>query len=511
MKNIQIEEIDNSIESLILTGMIVSKDFLQEMSVLYQSHLIEIPFVRTVAGWCLDYWQQYQKAPGIHIQDIYNSHARKGMDEDQAEMIEDYLSSISREYEKERAEKFNVNYLLSQTEARFKERSLLHLSEDIKTALSQGKTEDAELLQANYKRVERPLSNGVNPFTDQAAIADVFENEEKNILFTMPGALGKFLGPVEREALISLMGSEKKGKTWWLMEFGLRAMKARCNVVFFSCGDMSQRQVIRRIYCNLAGASSKKEGQIFMPVLDCRLNQENSCNRPERSCRVGILEGDEKIEYSEAFDYEICTACRKSNDSNWEGAHWKRPENVSRLTWEKAIEVGKKTASRLGKSNFKIATYPNNTINVRGIQNQLDLWERTEGFVADVIIVDYADILAPEDKRKEFRHQQNETWQALRALSQQRSCAVIVATQADADSYDRVSIGAKNFSEDKRKYGHATMFITLNQTAEEKEEGVMRLGKMFVREDDFTKRQCTVLQCLDIGKPYLASYIKKRK
>ncbi len=510
MKNIRIEEIDSSIETLILTGMIVSKDFLQEMTVLYQPHLIETVFVRTVAGWCLDYFKKFQNAPGAHIQDIYNSHTRKGMDEDQADMIGTFLNSISEEYVKEKAEKFNVNYLLSQTEARFKEQSLLCLSEDIKTSLIEGKVEEAELAQLNFQRVERPSSNGVNPFTDQAAIAEVFENEEKNILFRMPGALGKFLGPIERESLVALMGSEKKGKTWWLLEFSLRAMKSRCNVAFFSCGDMSQRQVIYRIYRNLA-RTAKKDGEIFIPVLDCQLNQENSCNRPERVCHTGILEGNEKIDFSEAYDYTVCTACKDLKNSNWEGAHWKKPEVVFKLTWEKAVEVGKKTAARLRKQNFKVATYPNDTINVLGIKNQLNVWERTEGFIPDVIVIDYADILAPEDRRKEFRHQQNQTWQTLRALSQQRSCAVIVATQADADSYDRVSIGAKNFSEDKRKYGHATMFITLNQTAEEKEEGVMRLGKMFVREDNFTKKQCTVLQCLDIGKVYVSSYIKKRK
>ena len=509
MKNIEIEKIDNYIESLMLTGMIVSSKFLQEFQTLYQPDLIEMPFVRTVAGWCLDYWKQYKKAPGIHIQDIYTSHTRNGLNKDQAELIGDFLESISREHE--RAKKFNVDYLLSQVEIRFKEQSLSHLAEDIKTLLSEGHTQEAELLQVGYRKVERPASAGINPFADRNAIYEAFESRERDYLFTPPGELGKFLGSIERSTLTAIMGSEKKGKTWTLMQFGIWAMQARCNVAFFECGDMIQRDIIRRIYCNLTRSSDRKYGRISVPVLDCQLNQDNLCMRKERTCDSGIMQGNRKMTFEEARNYIPCTACRKDWNSEWQGAIWKRVENVPKLTWTKALEMGKKTASKLGDRGFKIATYPNGTINVQGLKVQLDLWERSEGFIPDVIIIDYADILASEDNRKEYRHQQNETWQALRALSQERCCAVFVATQADANSYSRTSIGARNFSEDKRKYGHATMFITLNQTNSEKEEGIMRIGKMFVREDNFNlNNQCVVLQCLDIGRPYLVSFMKRR-
>lgn len=510
MKDIRVEKIDNHLESLMLTGMIVSSKFLQEFQPLYRPDLIEMPFVRTVAGWCLDYWKQYRKAPGVHIQDIYSSHARNGLNKDQAEMIGDFLTSISREHE--RAKKFNVDYLLTQAEARFKEQSLSHLAEDIKTLLSEGRTQEAELLQVGYKKIERPTSTGINPFTDQNAIYEAFESRERDYLFTPPGALGEFLGNIERSTLTAIMGSEKKGKTWTLMQFALWAMQARCNVAFFECGDMIQRDLLRRIYCNLSRSSDRKHGRILVPVLDCQRNQDNTCARKERTCNTGILQGENKIPFEEAGDYIPCTACRKEQDSQWKGAAWKRVEHIQKLTWARALEVGKKTAARLGDRGFKIAVYPNGTVNVQGLKVQLDLWERLEGFIPDVIIIDYADILAAEDSRKEYRHQQNETWQALRALSQERCCGVFVATQADSDSYSRSSLGAKNFSEDKRKYGHATMFITLNQTGEEKDDGIMRIGTMFVREDNFSlKKQCTVLQCLDIGRPYLTSYARKGK
>jgi hypothetical protein len=69
------------------------------------------------------------------------------------------------------------------------------------------------------------------------------------------------------------------------------------------------------------------------------------------------------------------------------------------------------------------------------------------------------------------------------------------------------SLKESNFSEDKRKFSHATAFLTLNQTPEEKRLGVIRIGELFVREKKYDiNKQVTVLQCLDLGKPYITSF-----
>ena len=62
------------------------------------------------------------------------------------------------------------------------------------------------------------------------------------------------------------------------------------------------------------------------------------------------------------------------------------------------------------------------------------MWEKQDGFVPDLIVVDYADLIVPES-RGEFRHQQNEIWKGLRRLSQEKGePLVITASQSDAKS-----------------------------------------------------------------------------
>jgi hypothetical protein len=137
------------------------------------------------------------------------------------------------------------------------------------------------------------------------------------------------------------------------------------------------------------------------------------------------------------------------------------------------------------------------------------LWERQDGFVPDVVAVDYADILAPDkDTEKfDFRNQSNITWQRLRSLSQERHCLVLTATQAAASAYGKETLAMSDFSEDKRKFAHVTSMFGLNRTSREKALGIMRMNQLTLR-DSFSDESnfVTVLQCLERGRPIIGSF-----
>jgi hypothetical protein len=138
----------------------------------------------------------------------------------------------------------------------------------------------------------------------------------------------------------------------------------------------------------------------------------------------------------------------------------------------------------------------------------LDDWERSDGFVPDVILIDYVDIMAAESKT-EFRHQENEKWLRLRGLSTSRHALVVTATQADAKSYTSDTLSIANFSEDKRKFAHVTAMYGLNQDrhGREKELGIMRLNQLVVRESEFSvNNQVRILQNLRRGQACLSSF-----
>jgi hypothetical protein len=488
--------------------MIISNQFLSGICSVYKAELMSIPYAKQIAKWCLVYFQKYGRAPKKHIQDIYETHARKGLPEEQADMIGDFLTSISREYQK--GDKFNVQYSLDQAEEYFKNRSFEILKEDLDSALSLNNLQEAETLVSRFKHVKRQTDDGINPFTDKEVMVQAFE-QEVNPLFTIPGALGDLMNDqLQRGNFLSIMAPEKRGKTWWLMELAKRAYKARCNVAFFGLGDMSRNQMQRRFGMMVAGKSwqPKHCGRIIIPCLDCERNQTDKCHKKYRKNRIG-LDGVEK--FDEAPDnYRPCTRCMGKPLNRYKGAIWYEERGpVIPLTWRESIRASKHFASRsAGKRDFKLVCVPAKSMNIADIRARLDIWEDTEGFVPGVIVLDYMDILAPEPgTSKEDRGKINDNWMMARALSLERNCLIITATQTDTDSYTRDLIGPDNFSEDKRKYAHVTGVLALNQTEEEKMAGLMRIGWVFLRESDYDRRRTVkVIQCLQVGKPCIASY-----
>jgi hypothetical protein len=479
--------------------MIVSTPFLRDIRPIYSPDLVETGFARTVAGWCLDYYFRHQQAPQKQVQDLFTNWCRITKDATQADLIEEFLSSLSDEYE--HADHYNVEYHLSQAEHYFKEKSLKNLTEDMQAYLSQGQAREAEQILTEYERVERPQSTGIDPFVGPDAFRRAFEARQEP-LFRLPGALGQLMNSqFTRQSFIGLLGPEKRGKSWWLMELAMQAWRQRCNVAFFQAGDMSEEQFVHRqgIYVCRRSDDQRYCGPVLVPVLDCLNNQYDECNSASRTGFGGCWENNEQLDYHVATTagYIPCTHCLREDKRKFRaGVWWEQRPCVEPITWRDAYREATRLKQRNRARGFKLATYANSTLTVAEMDRVLTRWAEEDGFVPDVIIDDYSDIFAPEDNKREFRHQQNETWKAKRRLSQKWNACYITATQADADSYDKKSLGLKNFSEDKRKYAHVTAMYSLNQTPQEKKKRIMRIGELLVREDAASAGEVVVLQCL---------------
>lgn len=509
-------------ERQIITGLITDDNFIKQIAPLIKLEYFKSPFAKTVATWCLNYWEQYNEAPFDSINSIFESKCRNNqIEEDQQEIISKFLESISDEYEREDKP---TQYMASNAETYFKKRSLEILKQDLKASLSVNDIESAESVLASYKSPQRENRViDINPFTNLEAIQEAWE-EAAEPLFTLPGDLGRHLNELlVRGGFLSIMGPEKRGKTWWLTYLARRAAMAGCNVAHFTIGDMTRNQILMRHHIMNCGRSNKPKyctAGRMIPVLDCLYNQLGTCDRPE--CKDGTAiavettgEGGKKNIITRPFEeaeYHVpCVECQRDRElrHHWKGAvWWKLSEQVEPLDWRDAYKAGLKFDKRgMRGGKLKLSCHPRQSINVAGIRKILKTWEKEEGFIADFVDIDYADNLLPEIGRGEFRHQTNDTWGALRGVSQEWNNLVTTATQADAASYNVPLITEKNFSEDKRKYSHVTGVITLNQLREEKLKGIMRLGKLFVREDDNdTKKVVTVLQNLAAGQPVIGSY-----
>ena len=507
------------IERHIVIGLITSTDYLQKIEKSWNSEYLESSTAKHLAAWCWEYYNKYNKAPNQDIEGIFYQKCREGLNTDIAEEFEEeILPDLSVEYERKG---FNLDYLLDQSKKYFSERHLQIHSETIKALVQQGDLIEAERLANSYTPVQTNSGNAIN-LSDQTSlerIAHAFDSASKP-LFYYSGALGQFLNhQLIREGFIAFMASEKRGKSYLLLDIAKKAVQQRLKVAFFQAGDMSESQQIRRIGINLLKKSDREEycGKMYEPVKDCIFNQLDQCEKKVRECDFGPFKSssiehlryhitrDEIIDQVEGNDdYLPCHNCKEYQQKSW-GAVWLKKVDAGNPIEKYEVMRAFEKYFIKKKRQLMLSTHANNSLSVHDIKSILDVWYK-ESFIPDVVIVDYADLLTTI-RQKEERHKQNEIWKDLRSLSQERKCLVITATQADADSYDRNLLSLKNFSEDKRKYAHVTAMYGLNQDkyGREKEIGIMRINELLAREGD-QSRAVTVLQNLRRGQPVLTSY-----
>lgn len=513
------------IERKIIIALITSTEFIRGIQDKWSVDLFESSTAKRLATWCIEYYDKYQRAPGKEIEGIFYEKVKAGLPKELSEEIaEEILPRLSEEYEIQLESPPNVEYLIDLAKAYFNEHNLLKHADSIRALVETNKVVEAESMASAYAPMARDSGTWIDlsDFSTLIKLKKAFIKSGETLI-TFPGALGEFMNDLLiREGFIALQGPEKRGKTWWLLQFAKLACKQGRKVAFFQAGDMSEDEQLIRMSISLAGKSNKPKycGSMFEPIKDCIFNQLNICKKKERECDFGIFDGknekwirrevtmkDIMEQYADNADYVTCTNCKEYSKNPW-GAIWYKEIDVgSALTYQEARKYWEEFFIKYNRQ-FKLSTHANSTLSVKESSSIMDIWEKQDNFIPDVIIYDYADIMTDPDNKEE-RPRQNAIWKALRGVSQKRKALVITATQADADSYERDTLALKNFSEDKRKYGHVTAMFGLNQdhTGREKKLGIMRLNEMVVREGDFnSQNQVHVLQNIRRGKPFLTSY-----
>ena len=474
-------KVDSQRERRVLIGLVTSKRFLsQAKKVLTDLELITEEPYRVVAKWCFDYHEEYGKAPGAHVEDLYHKWSEDNDNSDLVSSVKDFLETLGEEYEK--AGELNVPYLLDDLRDFVTKRSLVQLKDAMDFALVSGNVKEAQDSVVAYRKIEVGQGSSIDPMRDREAWKRAF-SEPEDPLVVFEGDAGRFFNDnLTRDALIGIQAAEKTGKTFWCIEFVMRALRRRKKVALFEVGDLSESQIMRRLGVRWSGLPMRKR--------DLR-----------RSIVIPhTIEVDEAAEAGYSIEADKKRFRRIMNDHDVQ----RGMERFSR-----AFGLSSK------RSYIRTAVHPAGTVNVRDISGEIDQWEQEHDFVPDVIVIDYADILAPENPgRKESRDNINETWMALRKLSQDRHALVIVPTQASADTYEHRGEKLqtkRNFSNDKRKLAHCTAMLALNQTPEEKLIQGMRLNWLVVRESDFNEGlPLYVGNCLKLGRALCCAKFSSR-
>ena len=448
------ESINLSEERKIITNMILSTDFLREVSTVMKPRLFQSTYAKIVGGWVMEYYTEYKAAPEKNIQDIYQQKLPQLRDEEETETIAEFLKRLSTDAEGFKLS--SIDYSIDAALRYLKIKSLEALKEQLESFLLEADPVKAEAAVANYTRIERPQGEGVSLFHDEQEVMAAFMQEEET-LFRFPGALGQVTGEFLRGDLVAWLGFMKRGKTWWMWFTAQIAMNHGLKVYFCTL-EMPKKQMTRRAWQSMVG-QPKVDTEIVLPYFEQVGDKYDVYSRKELRTGVDV-----------------------------------------RMIPEKQ----KKFRRLLRGGDVRIEAFPAYSVTVEDIIAHLDNLYYYDNYTPDVIIVDYADIIKPSETRMDYRHQLDSIWKKLRGLAQERNALVVTASQSGRGG-SKKDAEEEDVAEDIRKLAHVSKMLSINRTKEEASKGITRISQLAEREGRTSYDQAVVAQCLDIGRPYIDS------
>lgn len=494
---------DLTIEKQILSAMIISEPFSKRFADLINPIFFENLYIRTIAKWILDYYKNHDKIPPkMTIKDILDAKvANKEVEEKEIKLIEPIITDIISLATV--LPEFDHDYHIQTAENYFSKRNLIIKANQVLELAEHDQIGEAEKVISDYHKIAVEVSSIFNPFDDDE-IHDTFDDDEAPF-FQFSGEWGKYCGPFDRGQLVGIQGAFKRGKTWLLQEFVVEALLQKRRIFFVSL-EMTKKEIKKRLYQRLTSTGIKS--QYIVPVFDCTWNQRHTCELKQNTnpADFPIVDGDNcTIPYDKNLtDYRICTHCRNHPRlfKNFHPSVWY--DTITRPRFDRHHIVDESVSWKMFHQFVRYQVFPRFSANISDIERHIGLLVNSEGFVPDIILIDYGDILKGEDSRLEGYTKEDVTWMAMARLASKLNCLVVSPTQVNKEGQTTKNLSVKHQSKWVGIFAHVDMMFAINQTPVEKRAGIIRWGTQAHRHKEFDEStQLTILQSLGLGQPYL--------
>lgn len=140
-----------------------------------------------------------------------------------------------------------------------------------------------------------------------------------------------------------------------------------------------------------------------------------------------------------------------------------------------AHEVEEKVAEFMGKAApFIIHEFPTGTMRPSDLRRLIEKY-KAQGTVFDLVVVDYADLMAPERVTDNIQENSKSVYINLRGLAMQEGFALLTATQTNREGAKKAVATMTDIAEDLNKVRIADILISINKNDEERAMNRARL------------------------------------
>lgn len=382
---------------------------------------------RTVAERVVDYWRKFKGPPKDHTPDLF------------ADILEDPHNRRAATFKRILsnmvilAPTVNKVYVLDQLRTfmrlqRFKV-AILRSAEQINSRQEASLEEVEGILNELLRSREIDFSAGTR-LSDVGSIMSALETTVPEFTFGIKEFDDAGITPARGEAVL-LIAPKGVGKTWFCINAGRQALLRRKRVLHISL-EMDEKQVAKRYYQSMFSASKRDE-----KIQQVRIKR-NSLGKVDR------------LELEDV-----------------------RPEFS--LDSDDLYEEVKSRAMHLGSrlNNLIIKRFPTSSLTVAQLEAYLDMLETVEGFIPDMVIVDYLGIMKVDTNN--YRISLGRSFEDLRGMSILRNFALIAPHQASRAGAEAALVTSGHIAEAWMLTGTADNVITMTKTEAEKQLGLARL------------------------------------
>jgi replicative DNA helicase len=138
-------------------------------------------------------------------------------------------------------------------------------------------------------------------------------------------------------------------------------------------------------------------------------------------------------------------------------------------------EVDEKVAAFMSKAApFKIEEFPSGTMKPSDLRRLIERY-KAQGMIFDLVIVDYADLMAPENWTDNVQENSKSVYVSLRGLAMQEGYALLTATQTNREGAKKAVATMTDVAEDLNKIRIADIVISINKSDDERAMNQARL------------------------------------
>jgi len=144
------------------------------------------------------------------------------------------------------------------------------------------------------------------------------------------------------------------------------------------------------------------------------------------------------------------------------------------------------------------------TFSMRDLNKELDDLRDYKNFVPDIVIIDYIDLMRPDNPREDKRIKVDGLYLGARSVALDRNVLLVSPSQSNRAGYNK-NLSKVNMAENIGNVAHATMIVGIQHTKEEKEKGITRMSMLKCRDNVESAGQVICLGSMAIGEPFLKS------